>query len=245
LYGLLPFPEDLASVVIANVFKASFDEFAHSLFRTCHSCNVLIIFEVNELSKTKIGLEGLKELKEIVDSSKNYGFTDRIVVDFSLARGLDYYTGPIFEVIDTSGKNIGSLSGGGRYDKLIEIFGGRPTPATGISLGIERIIEVMREEKMFDFPRTKIKVFVANVNEEVKDDTIKVTQELRKNGIPCQSDLMNRGLGKQLEFADSLGIPYVIIIGPKELRKKVVKLRDMKKKIESEVKIEELKKKLS
>lgn len=184
-------------------------------------------------------------MKEIVDSSKNYGFTDRIVVDFSLARGLDYYTGPIFEVIDTSGKNIGSLSGGGRYDKLIEIFGGRPTPATGISLGIERIIEVMREEKMFDFPRTKIKVFVANVNEEVKDDTIKVTQELRKNRIPCQSDLMNRGLGKQLEFADSLGIPYVIIIGPKKLRKKVVKLRDMKKKIESEVKIEELKKKLS
>ena len=197
------------------------------------------------LKSTKIGMEGLKELKEIVDSSKSYDFTDRIVIDFSLARGLDYYTGPIFEAIDTSGKNIGSLAGGGRYDNLIEVLGGRHTPATGISFGIERIIEVMKEEMMFDFPRTKIKVFVANVNEEVKDDTIKITQELRKNGIPCQSNLMNRGLTKQLEFADSLGIPYVIIIGPKELRKKVVKLRDMKKKIESEVKIKELIKKLS
>ena len=194
------------------------------------------------LSKTKIGLEGLKELKEIVDSSKSYGFTDKIVIDFSLVRGLDYYTGPIFEVLDTSGKNIGSLSGGGRYDKLIEIFGGRPTPATGISLGIERIIEVMKEEKMFDLSKTKVKVFVANVNEDVKKEAIKIAKELRKDGIPCQIDLMKRNLSKQLEYADTLDIPYVVIIGPEELKRKVVKVKDMKKKKEFEVKVEDLSK---
>lgn len=196
------------------------------------------------LSKTNIGLEGLKELKEIVDFSKSYGFTKRIVIDFSLARGLDYYTGPIFEAIDTSGKNVGSLAGGGRYDELIELFGGRPTPATGISFGIERIIEVMKEEKMFDLPKTKIKVFIANVNENVKKEAIKIAKKLRKDGISCQVDLMNRSLTKQLEFADSLRIPYVIIIGPEELKKNKVKLRDMKLKKEKEVKIEELVQKL-
>jgi histidyl-tRNA synthetase len=196
------------------------------------------------LVKTKIGLEGLKGLKEIVDLSKSYGFTDKIVIDFSLARGLDYYTGPIFEATDTSGKNIGSLAGGGRYDKLIELFGGRPTPATGISFGIERIIEVMKEEKMLDLPKTRVKVFVANVKENVKKEAIKIAKKLRKNGISCQVDLMNRSLTKQLEFADSLRIPYVIIIGPEELKKNKVKLRDMKLKKEKEVKIEELVQKL-
>jgi len=187
----------------------------------------------------------LEELKKIVEFSKSYGFTDKIIIDFSLARGLDYYTGPIFEVVDTSGKNIGSLAGGGRYDDLIELFGGRTTPATGISLGIERIVEVMKQEKMFDLPKTNVKVFVANVNEEVKNDTIRIAQELRKNGISCQVDLMNRSLKKQLELANNLGIPYVVIVGPKELKGKKVMLRDMKKKKESKVKIERLVKTLA
>lgn len=196
------------------------------------------------LNKTKIGMEGLKELKEMVDFSKSYGFTDKIVIDFSLARGLDYYTGPIFEALDTSGKNIGSLAGGGRYDKLIEIFGGRSTPATGISFGIERIIEVMKEEKILDLSKTKVKVFVANVNEKVKNETIKIVKKLRKDGISCLVDLMNRNLTKQLEYADGLGIPYVVIVGPEELKRKVVKVKDMKRKKESELKIEKLAKTL-
>jgi len=199
-----------------------------------------VIKKAEKILQSAIGSQGLGELKDIVEFSKSYGFTDKIVIDFSLARGLDYYTGPIFEVVDTSGKNIGSLAGGGRYDDLIELFGGRPTPATGISLGIERIVEVMKQEKMFKLPKTNVEVFVANVNEEVKNDIIKIAQELRNNGISCQVDLMNRSLSKQLEFADSLGIPYVIIIGPEELKKNRVKLKDMRLKKETEVKIEEL-----
>jgi len=196
------------------------------------------------LKQTKIGLEGLRELKEIVNISKNYGFDDKIVIDFSLARGLDYYTGPIFEILDTSGKNIGSLAGGGRYDELIELFGGRPTPATGISLGIERIIEVMNQEKMFDLPKTKVKVFVVNVNDQVKNEVIRIVKKLRENNIPCQEDLMDRNIVKQLQYADSLGIPYAVIIGPEEVKKKIVKFRDMKKRKEVEMKLEEVIKKL-
>jgi len=192
------------------------------------------------LMQTKIGLEGLRELKEIVNFSRSYDFDKRIVIDFSLARGLDYYTGPIFEVVDTSGKNIGSLAGGGRYDELIELFGGRPTPATGISLGIERIIEVMNSKEMFDLPKTRVEVFIVNVNDQVKKQAIKIANKLRKNNVPCQVDLMNRSLTKQLEYANSLRIPYTVIVGSKELKKNKVKLRDMKLKKEKEVKIDEI-----
>jgi histidyl-tRNA synthetase len=196
------------------------------------------------LRNIKIGMEGLKELNEIVNFSKAYGFDDKIIIDFSLARGLDYYTGPIFEIIDTSGKNIGSLAGGGRYDNLIEILGGRSTPATGISLGIERIIEVMNEEKMLKISKTKVKVYIANVNEEVKKEVIKLASKLRENGIFCQTDLMNRNLKKQLEYADALEIPFVVIIGPEELKKNKVKLKDMVLNKEMEVKTEDLVRKI-
>jgi histidyl-tRNA synthetase len=184
--------------------------------------------------------EGIRELEEIFKFSKIYGISDLLVLDFTLARGIDYYTGPIFEIEVETEKNIGSVAGGGRYDNLIELLGGRPTPATGISLGIERIIEIMKEKKMFDLPETKVKVFVAAVNEKVKEDAIKIAQKLRKENISCQIDLMNRSLTKQLEFADSLGVPYVVVVGKKELDKNVVKIRNMKKREEKEIKIDEL-----
>ncbi len=203
-----------------------------------------MIKKAENILQSAIGFEGLSELKKIVEISESYGFIDRIVIDFSLARGLDYYTGPIFEVIDTSGKNIGSLAGGGRYDDLIELFGGRPTPATGISLGIERIVEVMEQEKMLNLPKTKVKVFVANVNEDVKTNTVEIAKQLRDEGIPCQIDLMNRNLKKQLEFADSMDIPFSLIIGPEEVKKKTVKFRDMKKREESRMKLGKVIKKL-
>jgi histidyl-tRNA synthetase len=87
-------------------------------------------------------------------------------------------------------------------------------------------------------------VFVANVNENVKEETVKIAKNLRKKGIPCQIDLMNRNLTKQLEYADSLGIPYVVIVGPEELKRKVVKIKDMKKKKGFEIKIEEISQKI-
>jgi len=184
------------------------------------------------LAGIKIGEGGFKELEKIFELSKNYGISDLISLDLSLARGLDYYTGPIFEIVEDTKKLIGTLAAGGRYNNLIELLGGRPTPATGISLGIERIIEIIKSEKMLDLPKTKVKVFVANVNEKIKKEAIKIAQKLRKKSISCQTDLMNRSLTKQLEFADSLGIPYVIIVGEKELKKKKLKLKDMRRKSE-------------
>ncbi len=192
------------------------------------------------LKGIKIAKEGIKELEEIYEFSKYYGISKFIAMDFNLARGLDYYTGPIFELVEGKEKLIGTLAAGGRYDNLIGQFGDIPVPATGISLGIERIFRLMKERKSLEIKKTKVKVFVSNVNEEVKKDAIKIVQKLRENGIYCQTDLMNKNLTKQLEYADSLGIPYVIIVGKKEVESGKFKLKDMKKKAEKELTIEEI-----
>jgi histidyl-tRNA synthetase len=187
----------------------------------------------------KIAEEGLEELNKIFELSRIYDFSKYLIIDFSLARGLDYYTGPIFE-IRIQGEKIGSIAGGGRYDKLIEILGGKAVPATGISLGIERIVQIMEEKNFFEPKKTKVKVFVANVNEKVKEETIKISQKLREKGISCQTDLMNRSLTKQLEYCDALGIPFVLIVGEREIKEKKFKLRDMQKKTEKKLSLEKI-----
>jgi len=191
------------------------------------------------LARNQKGKEGIEELKQIYEFSKSYGIEDKLVLDFSLARGLDYYTGPIFE-IEAKGVKIGSIAGGGRYDKLIELYGGKPTPATGISLGIERIMEILKKEKRLKLPKTKVKVFVANVDESMKGKAIEIAERLRKEGISVQTDLMKRSLTKQLEYADSVGIPFVVVVGKKEIEKKRFRLKDMEKKTETEAEIEKI-----
>lgn len=180
-------------------------------------------------------MEGAKELKEIISYLKIMKLDSKVRIDLSLARGLDYYTGPIFEVFAEEG--IGSVAGGGRYDNMIGFFLKRNVPATGISLGIERIMEVMKERKMVDSIRSKTKVFVVAVNEKVRDEVLNIVQSLREKGLPVDYDLRSRSLSKQLEYVDSLGIPFAAIVGEKELKEDSVKLRDMKTGKEEMVKI--------
>lgn len=183
--------------------------------------------EMKALGSNDTARIGLEELKEIVEKAKVYGIADRIEIDFSLVRGLDYYTGPIFEISVETEKNVGSVAGGGRYDNLIELYGGNWTPATGISLGFERIYELMEAEKMFKLPETKTFFFVLCVDEGLKKDTIKIAQKLRKAGIPSQTDVMGRNMKKQLEYVNSANIPFVLFVGEKELKSKRFTIRNM------------------
>lgn len=182
--------------------------------------------------------EGIEELKEIISYLKKMGIKTKLKIDLSLARGLDYYTGPIFEVF--AEKGIGSLAGGGRYDKMIGLFLGRSIAATGISFGLERIIEVMKKRKIGKVERNKIKAFVAAVDNNVRKDVLKIVQTLRKNNISTDFDFRNRSLTKQLEYANSVNIPIVVIVGKKELEKNSVKIRDMKTGKEKIVKIKSI-----
>lgn len=190
----------------------------------------------------KEGEEGAVELKQLISYLRKMGVEPKFKIDISLARGLDYYTGPIFEVFAEEG--IGSLAGGGRYDKMIGLFLGKDVPATGISLGIERIIEVMKERNMIKTKKTKTKVFVVAVNDDVRESVLEIAQNLRKNNILTDFDLRERNLTRQLEYADARDIPYVIIVGEKELKSKKFKLRDMEKKTEEELELRAVVKKL-
>ena len=195
-------------------------------------------------------VKGLDELEEIVELSGSHGVADRITIDLSLVRGLDYYTGPIYEISANSnaGTSVGSIAGGGRYDNLIELYGGSSTPATGGSLGIERICEIMSAEGMFkDIPASRTRVLVAAARDEPKlrQKAIETAQKLRSEGIAAETDLMGRKLKKGLDYATGRGIPYIIIIGDKELKSGRLALRDMAKREQKSMPLQRILKILS
>ncbi len=196
-------------------------------------------FKFEDVEKKFENSIGLKELKEFFKFSKSLGIEKFLKFDISLVRGLDYYTGPVFEVM------IGSLKvscgSGGRYDNLVRAFGGQDLPATGISIGLSRVVAVMESEGLFKNFESK-KAFVAVVNDFVRGDAIKVCRKIREAGNICSMDLTGKSLGKQMEFASASGFAYVAIVGPEELKKNSVKIRDMKSGAEKNVKLADLEK---
>jgi len=144
----------------------------------------------------------------------------------SLARGLDYYTSTIFE-LRTSEYKSGSLGGGGRYDNLIMKFFGRKIEAVGFSFGFDRLLEAMQELQLIPQKTTSVFVLVTVFSDYYLNESLDLATKLRTAGI--NTDIyLNIDLSKQLKYADKKGIPYVVIIGPDEIKKNVVKLKNMK-----------------
>jgi histidyl-tRNA synthetase len=166
-----------------------------------------------------ISPEGAGELKEIIAKTKGLN----VKVDLGLVRGLGYYTGPVFEV--NLGKEIGSCGGGGRYDTLLGMYG-QPDSATGISLGIERLIFLISQKAQGRPRETYTRVFVAAF-EGFGAQAAAFAAKLRERGISAETDLNGREVKKQLEYASKLGIPYAAIIGEREAKEKKATLRDM------------------
>jgi len=194
--------------------------------------------DVLEKIEDKYGaIDGLAELKDFFKNAKLLGIDNYLEIDLSLVRGLEYYTGPVFEVMIGDAKL--SCGGGGRYDKLIKVLGGPDLPATGISIGLNRVVGLMEEKKMFKTDLGK-KVFVASVNDFVRGDAAKICQNLRKEGIIAETDLAERKLSRQMEYAAAMNFAYVIVVGPKELESGKAKVRDMKTGKEKDVPIEKV-----
>lgn len=190
---------------------------------------------IKKLKKKYGESEGSAELEEALAIAKDFGVEKRIKIDPSLVRGLDYYTGNVFEVY--LGTKLG-CGGGGRYDEIIGAVGGRRIPATGISLGISRIVEVMKDSSMFKpLFASDARVFVANVDEESYGSAVKVANKIRSKGFAAETDSMGRKLGKQLEYADSANIRFVVIVGKKEMQSGKLKFKDMKLTKEEELTI--------
>ena len=183
--------------------------------------NDKIKFLKSFLSSSSTGLEGINEIENLTQLSKEFTF------DLNLARGLSYYTSSIFEVI-LDEKNIGSLCGGGRYDDLTEIFGYKDISGIGISFGIERIYEIMKERNLFPYSiNKKDTVLVCSMSKKYLDDSFRISSILRNNNISTDLYPDTPKLKKQLQYANNNDIPYVIIIGEDEVASKLYTLKDM------------------
>jgi histidyl-tRNA synthetase len=186
--------------------------------------------------------EAVKNLEEIIRLVVESGEKLDITVDAGFARGLEYYTGMIFEVyvpeLDIA------LAGGGRYDRLVELFGGEPIPAVGVAHGIDRIMLALQEQKAKINAKKERAVMVIPVNENLNAEVLKIAEMLRMENIPVEVEVMRRRVSKALEDADRRGISHVVIVGERELKDGAVVLRDMQKKEQAKVKIGELAKTL-
>ena len=179
--------------------------------------------------------ENWSELTILFESLKNRN-VNNIQIDFGIVRGLDYYSGIVFEAFDKT-FDIGALVGGGRYDNLPSVFGRDDLGATGVAGGVERIILALENQKS-SFTEQKNRVSILYVNEEMKSIAIKITSLLRENSIPTDIDLSGRALKKQME--QSTNSKFVIIIGPDEYSKNMVVVRNMSDRNENQVLIPEL-----
>ncbi len=173
--------------------------------------------DMGEIPKlNEVGEEGRKELEEIADYLK--AMNVKFKIDLSIARGLDYYTGMVFEVVVPE-SGVGSISAGGRYDDLIGIFLGQKIPAVGGSLGIERIADILSNEKT-----TKKDILVIPINVD-KREIIPLVEKLRdKYNVDVS---MKRDIKKSMHYAESVGIRYVCLMGKKEISSGRVKIKKL------------------
>lgn len=171
--------------------------------------------------------EALGELRQMADYLEAFGVPEaNYAFDFTMVRGLGYYTGPIFETVITE-PNLGSVTGGGRYDDLIGLFRKESLPTVGTSLGIERIIDLMELLNLYpaDVVGTVVQVMVAVFNEESRAAAMKLAAELRSGGVQTELYMQDKGLGKQFDYANKKGIRLVAIQGPDEAAQGVIKLK--------------------
>lgn len=179
------------------------------------------------LSNLPAAQEAIGELRDLSDhlgdagvSLQNYEF------DFTMVRGLGYYTGPIFETIITE-PNLGSVTGGGRYDDLVGLFRGESLPTTGTSLGIERIIDLMDILNLYPahIGGTVVQVLVTVFGEETRAEATRLAAELRSAGIRTELYLQDKNVGKQMNLADKKAIPLVALLGSEEIARGEVKFK--------------------
>ena len=220
-------------VVKANLIKAGFKQNAANS-----------IFDVIELSKnftdnlellksyfksSEIGKEGISDIEYIFKYfSKNNLIKSELIFDIGLARGIDYYTGVIFEVTPPKNISMGSLAGGGRYDDLTEIFGLKNMSGIGISFGLDRLFLIIEELNLFpETPINSVKVLILNFGNDFSYDLIQIANSLRKSNINTEFYPDSASLKKQLNYANKNMIPYVLFYGEEEKENLCYNLKDM------------------
>lgn len=206
------------------------------------------VFEV--LEKIRNAVHGYEEAGECAENLIQItrlliesGIRTRIVIDAGFARGLEYYTGMIFEVY-VPDLNI-ALGGGGRYDGLIELFGGEPTPAIGVAHGLDRIMLALQMQKAQELWKMRPYTIAIPLKEELTGQTLKIAGMLREAGIAVEVEIMGRKIAKILENAGKKGIPFAVLVGEKEFEDGLVILRNLKTREQKTVLIDVIAEELS
>ncbi len=182
-----------------------------------------------QLGNSDVAQEGIAELEELTRYINVLRIPEEFYrVNFAMVRGLEYYTGPIYETVVEAPK-IGSITGGGRYDELIGNFSKQRYPATGTSFGIERIIDVMEEFSMFPptVRKTVTQVLVTVFDDELMAESLKLASDFRQSGIRTEVYFRPTRLSAQIKYADNRGIPYVALLGSDEVEAGTVAVRNI------------------
>jgi histidyl-tRNA synthetase len=157
---------------------------------------------------------------------------DQISFDFSLARGLDYYTGLIYEAVLTDSDKVGSIAGGGRYDGLVGMFSSKPIPAVGVSVGIERVFSILEEKAKRDYTvrETESQILIAQIGKGLINERMKILNDLWELGFKAETVYQeNPKVQRQFEYALDSGIPLIMWVGESEVGSGIVKIKSLNK----------------
>ncbi len=238
--------EGVKNELIKSGFSESQIEDIYSVINVIDQKNKhKILFLEKMLIDSEIGLKGVEEVETILNYFETLPLNTEIELDLTLARGLNYYTGAIIEVLSKD-VAIGSLCGGGRYDDLTGVFGLKDVSGVGISFGADRIYDVM--EQLDVFPKEIVastKVMFVNFGAKEEKYCLPLLQKLRENGINSEIYPESAKMKKQMTYANNKNIPWVILVGENEMKKGVLNVKDMQSGDQSEMKFEELLQKLS
>lgn len=180
------------------------------------------------LKSSEKGMQGIEEMSNILEYLKIFEVPDEnIKLDLNLARGLDYYTGAIYESSSLELPHIGSLTGGGRYDKLIGSIGGKDVPAVGSTIGLDRIATVINQLGKTDGRDSLTEVLVTVFNEDMLKESLNITSVLRQSNIKAEVVYEFTKLKKQFSYADKKKIPFAVVIGPDEAEQKKATVKNL------------------
>lgn len=179
------------------------------------------------LASSEIGVKGVEEMTTVLDYLEGLEVKNEVELDLTLARGLNYYTGTIFEVkaLDVA---IGSITGGGRYDDLTGIFGMPDVSGVGISFGADRIYDVLNELNLYpEHTEDSVQVFFVNFGSDEEKYCLPLVSKLRKNGINAELYPASAKMKKQMKYANDKNVPFVVMIGGDEMEKNVLSVKNM------------------
>ncbi|NEQ78302.1 MAG: histidine--tRNA ligase [Okeania sp. SIO2C9] len=182
------------------------------------------------LDNSEVLSQGITELETVISGVRNLGVSDQcFCIDLSIARGLDYYTGTVYETTLIGHEALGSICSGGRYEELVGMFIGEKMPGVGISIGLTRLMSRLLKAGILEsFAPTPATVMVVNMQEDLMATYLDVSQQLRRSGMNVITSFDSRGVGKQLQQADKQKIPFCIIIGSEEAAANMCSLKDLR-----------------